>query len=68
MALTRANRGKHADTGSMTELESLIIEVRQLRAEVAQLHAAQTPVHIRHGWMKVLFKDLSTNPVWASSA
>jgi hypothetical protein len=46
----------------MTETESLIAEVRQLRADVARLHAAHTAVHIRHGWMKVLFKDLSTNP------
>jgi hypothetical protein len=46
----------------MTETESLIAEVRQLRADIARLHAAHTPVHIRHGWMKLLFKDLSTNP------
>src|SRR5690349_14664204 len=46
----------------MTEIESLIAEVRQLRAEVARLHAAHTAVHIRHGWMSLLFKDLSTNP------
>jgi hypothetical protein len=46
----------------MTETESLIAEVRQLRADVARLHAAHTAVHIRHGWMSVLFKDLSTNP------
>ena len=39
----------------MTETESLIAEVRQL-------HAAHTAVHIRHGWTHVLFKDLSTNP------
>ena len=48
--------------GLMTETESLIAEVRQLRADVARLHAAHTPVHIRHGWMNLLFKDLSTNP------
>jgi hypothetical protein len=46
----------------MTETESLIAEIRQLRADVARLHAAHTAVHIRHGWMKLLFKDLSTNP------
>jgi hypothetical protein len=46
----------------MTETESLIAEVRQLRADVARLHAAHTAVHIRHGWMSLLFKDLSTNP------
>jgi hypothetical protein len=46
----------------MTETESLIAEVRQLRADVARLHAAHTPVHIRHGWMNLLLKDLSTNP------
>jgi hypothetical protein len=46
----------------MAETESLIAEVRQLRADVARLHAAHTAVHIRHGWMKPLFKDLSTNP------
>src|SRR5260370_38700028 len=46
----------------MTETESLIAEVRQLRVDIARLHAAHTPVHIRHGWMKLLFKDLSTNP------
>ena len=40
----------------------MIAEVRQLRADVARLHAAHTPVHIRHGWMNMLFKDLSTNP------
>ena len=33
-----------------------------MRADVARLHAAHTTVHIRHGWMKPLFKDLSTNP------
>jgi len=33
-----------------------------LRADVARLHAAHTPVHIRHGWMGLLLKDLSTNP------
>jgi hypothetical protein len=46
----------------MTETESLIAEVRQLRADVARLHAAHTAVHIRHGWMSMLVKDLSTNP------
>jgi hypothetical protein len=46
----------------MTETESLIAEVRQLRADVARLHAAHTAVHVRHGWMRLLFKDLSTNP------
>ncbi len=35
----------------MTETETLIAEVRQLRADVARLHAAHTPVHIRHGWL-----------------
>src|ERR1700751_111431 len=58
----RARRRERADTGAMTVTESLIAEVRQLRADVARLHAAHTAVHIRHGWMKVLFKDLSTNP------
>src|SRR4029077_15169546 len=53
---------EHADTGAMTEIESLIAEVRQLRAEVARLHAQHTAVHIRHGWMSMIFKDLSTNP------
>ena len=33
-----------------------------MRADVARLHAAHTAVHIRHGWMRLLFKDLSTNP------
>jgi len=33
-----------------------------LRADVARLHAAHTAVHMRHGWMNMLFKDLSTNP------
>ena len=46
----------------MTETESLIAEVRQLRADVARLHAAHTPVHVRHGWMNLILKDLSTNP------
>src|SRR5271169_3012487 len=55
-------RCQRADTGAMTETESLIAEVRQLRADVARLHAAHTAVHIRHGWLKPLFKDLSTNP------
>ena len=55
-------RRERGDTGSMTETESLIAEVRQLRADVARLHAAHTAVHIRHGWMRMLFKDLSTNP------
>ena len=34
---------ERADTGAMTETESLIAEVRQLRADVARLHAAHTP-------------------------
>ena len=46
----------------MTEIESLIAEVRQLRADVARLHAAHTAAHIRHGWVNLLVKDLSTNP------
>jgi hypothetical protein len=46
----------------MTETQLLIAEVRELRADIARLHAANTPVHMRHGWLKVLFKDLSTNP------
>jgi hypothetical protein len=46
----------------MTETETLIAEVRQLRADVARLHAAQTAVHITHSWVSLLFKDLSTNP------
>jgi hypothetical protein len=53
---------EHGDTSSMTETEFLIAEVRQLRADVARLHAAHTAVHIRHGWMKPFVKDLSTNP------
>ena len=53
---------RRPDTGAMTETESLIVEVRQLRADVARLHAAHTAVHIRHGWMRLLLKDLSTNP------
>jgi hypothetical protein len=47
------------DTGAMTETESLIAEVRLLRADVARLHAA---MQNRHTWMNLLFKDLSTNP------
>ncbi len=43
----RARRRERADTGAMTETESLIAEVRQLRADVARLHAAHTAVHIR---------------------
>ena len=43
----------------MTEIESLIAEVRQLRAGVARLHAG---VLVRHAWTKMFFKDLSTNP------
>src|ERR1700730_1323110 len=46
----------------MNEIEALIGGVRQLRADVARLHAAHTAVHIRHGWMSLLVKDLSTNP------
>ena len=33
-----------------------------MRVDVARLHAAHTSAHIRHGWMKPFFKDLSTNP------
>jgi hypothetical protein len=58
-----------ADTGAKTESESLIAEVRQLRADVARLHAdvarlhaAHRPTHSPHWWMKLVFKDLSTNP------
>ncbi len=43
----------------MTETESLIAEVRLLRADIARLHAT---VRVRHSWMRLLFKDLSTNP------
>jgi hypothetical protein len=43
----------------MTETESLIAEVRQLRADVARLHSA---VLVRHSWINMIFKDLSTNP------
>jgi hypothetical protein len=50
------------NTSAMTETETLIAEVRQLRVDVARLHAAHTPVRIRHGWMRLIFKDLSTNP------
>jgi len=57
-----ARRPELANTGAMTETESLIAEVRELRADVARLHAAHTAVHIRHGWMGLLLKDLSTNP------
>jgi hypothetical protein len=52
----------------MTETESLIAEVRHLRADIARLHAAHTPVHFRHGWMNLLFKDLSTNPYGSTLA
>jgi hypothetical protein len=45
----------------MTENEVLIAEVRALRADVARLHATRAPVRM-HGWMNVVFKDLSTNP------
>ena len=45
----------------MTETETLIAEVRLLRADVARLHAAQMAVH-SHSWMRLVFKDLSTNP------
>jgi hypothetical protein len=43
----------------MTEIELLIDEVRQLRADVARLNAAR---RVRHTWMRMIFKDLSTNP------
>ena len=43
----------------MTDTEYLIAEVRQLRADVARLHAG---VLVRHTWTKMFFKDLSTNP------
>jgi hypothetical protein len=53
----------------MTESEPLIAELRQLRADVARLHAdvarlhaAHRPTHSPHWWMKLVFKDLSTNP------
>jgi hypothetical protein len=58
----RAQRRERIETGSMTGTESLIAEVRLLRADVARLHAAHTAVHIRHGWMNLILKDLSTNP------
>jgi TRAP-type mannitol/chloroaromatic compound transport system permease small subunit len=46
----------------MTETESLIAEVRLLRADVARLHVAVTTMHNPHRWMHMFFKDLSTNP------
>jgi hypothetical protein len=52
----------------MTETETLIAEVRQLRADVARLHAAQTAAHITHSWVSLLFKDLSTNPYTQAEA
>jgi hypothetical protein len=45
----------------MNETQILIAEVRQLRAEVARLHAVQAPVRM-HRWMMLFMKDLSTNP------
>jgi hypothetical protein len=61
-AVRHARQREPADTGAMTEMESLIAEVRELRADVARLHAVHTAAHIRHGWMGVILKDLSTNP------
>src|SRR4029077_11958927 len=55
----RACGRERADTGAMTETESLTAEIRQLRADVARLHAA---VQVRHSWMQLFIKDLSTNP------
>jgi hypothetical protein len=49
------------NTAVMTETESLIAEVRQLRADVARMHAAHAPVQM-HSWMRLVFKDLFTNP------
>lgn len=40
--------------------DPLIKEIRYLRAEVAALRMARTP--IRHGWLKFIVKDLETNP------
>src|SRR5580700_8180097 len=40
----------------MTETEALLAEIRLLRADVARLHVAM------HSRMRLLFKDLSTNP------
>jgi hypothetical protein len=42
----------------MTETELLIAEVRQLRVDVARLHAGAHPARLD----EPLFKDLSTNP------
>jgi hypothetical protein len=46
----------------IAEVRELHAEVRQLRADVARLHAAHRPTHSPHWWMKLVFKDLSTNP------
>ncbi len=51
----------------MTETETLIAEVRQLRADVARLHAAHTPVHIRPSRPVVSrsdVSDLGPSPLW----
>jgi hypothetical protein len=46
----------------IAEVRELHAEVRQLRADVARLHTAHRPTHSPHWWMKLIFKDLSTNP------
>lgn len=49
----------------MTELEKqLLNEVRALRHQQNQIvsHLACLRPPIRHGWLKILFKDLGTNP------
>lgn len=52
-----------ADIKVTTELSAdSIAELRKLRAEIAAFRAARTPTIMRHGWLKVVVKDLETNP------
>jgi hypothetical protein len=37
-------------------------ELRKLRAEITAMRAAAGRVHVRHGWLRYIVKDLETNP------
>lgn len=42
--------------------EDSLAELRKLRAEIAAIRLAGSRVPVRHGWLKLVIKDLETNP------
>lgn len=42
--------------------EDTIAELKKLRAEIEAIRLLSSAVPIRHGWLKIVIKDLETNP------